>query len=211
MHIAVLIYGRLNRCAEHYNNIIEHLGNNEIDFFLSSDNSSESLLNDFVHLYKPIAYTNEEINYDNSQINKYPIEREEVNSYVIHNIVRHYINKSRVLSLFDKYMTEHDIKYDVAVSLRIDCLFQNSFNFDNLLENTIYIPAGFDYVYNGINDQVAYGKVDVMKKYNSIFHNMFYLLDNKLSILHSESLHYANIQFYKLQIQRPTINYNLDR
>ena len=47
MHIAVLIYGRLNKCREHYANIVESLGShNNIDFFLSSDNAPESLLND---------------------------------------------------------------------------------------------------------------------------------------------------------------------
>lgn len=34
MHIAVIIYGRLWKCVEHYNNIIENLGeNNHLDFF----------------------------------------------------------------------------------------------------------------------------------------------------------------------------------
>lgn len=34
MHIAVLIYGRLNKCVEHYDNIVESIGkHNDIDFF----------------------------------------------------------------------------------------------------------------------------------------------------------------------------------
>lgn len=35
MHIAVLVYGRLNKCVEHHSNIMESLGkNNDIDFFV---------------------------------------------------------------------------------------------------------------------------------------------------------------------------------
>jgi predicted transcriptional regulator len=75
--------------------------------------------------------------------------------------------------------------------------------------NTIYIPSGYDYVVNGINDQIAYGKLDVMKKYNYI--NPVDLLEKKLSIPHPESLNYANINFYKLNIKRPNIKYYLDR
>lgn len=34
MRIAVLFYGRLNKCVEHYSNIIESIGKeNHIDFF----------------------------------------------------------------------------------------------------------------------------------------------------------------------------------
>jgi hypothetical protein len=45
MRIAVMVYGRLNKCVEHYNNIIESLGeNNDIEFFVSCDNSSENCL-----------------------------------------------------------------------------------------------------------------------------------------------------------------------
>jgi hypothetical protein len=73
----------------------------------------------------------------------------------------------------------------------------------------VYIPYGFDYVVNGINDQIAYGSVDVMKKYNSI--NPIELLEKKLSVPHPESLNCANIHFYNLQIERPHIQYYLDR
>jgi hypothetical protein len=206
MRIAVIVFGRLNKCVEHYNNIIESLGeNNNIDFFASSDNSSESLLSDFVNLYKPVMYNNSPINYD-FDLGKYPGKRVETN---IHNMTCHFINKNRVLLLLEEYINVNNIQYDCVVSLRIDCLFQNKFDFNFLEDNTIYIPSGFDYLENAINDQIAYGKIDVMKKYNSL--NAFDLLEKNLSIPHPESLNYANLKFYKLNIVRPCINYYLDR
>jgi len=41
MRIAVLIYGRLNKCAEHYNNILNSIGDHDIDLanVLYSDES----------------------------------------------------------------------------------------------------------------------------------------------------------------------------
>ena len=204
MHFAVLIYGRLNKCTEHYNNIVEHIGkHHDIDFFLSSDNSSESLLNEFIHLYKPILYNNESKTYD-YDLSKYPNKPYVTN---IHSMTCHFINKNTVFSLLEEYITRENIHYDGVISLRIDLIFRNSFEFNNLLDNTIYIPSGCDY--NGINDQVAYGKIDVMKKYNSI--NALDLLEQKLSIPHPESLTIANIKFYNLLIKRVDLQYYIDR
>jgi hypothetical protein len=208
MRIAVLVYGRLNRCVEHYDNILSSIGStNHIDFFLSSDNQDDALLNDFIRLYKPIAYNNESTQYD-YDLEKY---RSEYHSYVkIHNLNCHFINKNRVFLLLEEYINKEDVKYDCVISLRIDCAFQNSFAFDNLEENTIYIPSGNDYAEEGLNDQIAYGKVDVMKKYHSINH--VDILEKKLSVLHPESINYANIiHIHKLQVERVSLEYYLDK
>ena len=206
MHIAVLIYGRLNKCAENYENIIENIGkHNSIDFFFSSDNSCESLVNDFIKLYKPKLYNNNATQYEYN-LGKYPGIRSETN---IHNMTCHFINKNRVFMLLEEYINKENINYDCVISLRVDCVFHNNFIFDNLKENTIYIPHGNDFIDNAINDQIAYGIVDVMKKYNSI--DIVDLLEKKLSIPHPESLTLANIIFYKLQIERVNIKYILNR
>jgi hypothetical protein len=95
--------------------------------------------------------------------------------------------------------------------MRIDLIFQSKFIFENIKDNTIYIPSGYDYLDKAINDQVAYGNVDVMKKYNSIFSNVISLLDNKKSIPHPESLTYAHICSNNLHIERVNIQYHIDR
>lgn len=206
MRIAILVYGRLNKCLEHYKNIIASLGeNNDIDFFASSDNSSELQLTCFINLYKPILYNNSSIEYD-YDLGNYPGKRDETN---IHNMTCHFINKNRVWMLLEEHINRNNIQYDCVVSLRIDCVFKNKFDFNSLDNNTIYIPFSYDYIDTAINDQIAYGKIDVMKKYNSI--NALDLLEKKLSIPHPESLNYANIHYYKLKIKRPHINYYLDK
>jgi hypothetical protein len=82
-----------------------------------------------------------------------------------------------------------------------------------LEENTIYIPYGNDYAdygkFDRINDQIAYGNVDAMKKYNYI--NPVDLLEKQLSIPHPESLNFANIIFNNLQVERFDLKYYLDR
>lgn len=205
MRIAVLVFGRLNRCAEHYENIMESLGDNEIDFFVSSDNPSESLLNDFNRLYKPKSCNINPINYD-YDLSKYPGRRYETR---IDIMTRHFINKNRVLDLLEEYIDKNKAEYDCVLSLRVDCVFKDVFLFDSIKDNTIYIPYGFDWVENGINDQLAYGNIEVMIKYNSI--NPLELLEMGLSIPHPETLNCANIQFHNLLVERPYIEYYIER
>jgi len=138
-------------------------------------------------------YNNRPIKYE-YDLSKYSGKRSETN---IHNMTCHFINKNRVLILLEEHTN------------RIDCVFTNTFDFGSLEDNSIYIPAGYDHVNNGINDQIAYGKMDVMKKYNSI--NAVDLLEKKLSIPHPESINCANIRYYGLNIKSPRIIYYIDR
>jgi len=209
MRIAVLVYGRLNKCKEHHFNVVHCIGtNNNIDFFASSDNSPENLLNDFINVYKPISYTNEPIHYDYDITKGYSGEKPLTDFGNFNNMTRHFINKNRVWKLLEDYITKTGIRYDIVLSLRIDVVYQNNFNFDELLDNTIYIPVGNDYL-DGINDQIAYGKIDVMQKYNSI--NVKELIENGLSVPHPETLTLTNIRLHNLQITRVPLSHFIDR
>lgn len=211
MRVAVLVYGRLNNCLEHYDNIKEHLGKeNDIDFFLSSCGSDESLLYRFLALFNPVLYNNDTIDYTHD-FSKYP-------GYTggnVYNMTRHYMNKNRVFSLLEEHIQKENIKYDVVVSIRMDVLFESSFDFSEILDNTIYIPYINDYTgcyginIDGINDQIAYGNVDVMKKYNSI--NAIELLERRLCIPHPEPLTLANIRFHGLHIKRVDVKYEFHK
>jgi hypothetical protein len=208
MHLAVLIYGRLNKCIEHYQNITESIGlEHTLDFFLSSDNSPDNLLQEFIHLYKPISYINDKIVHEYNFEN-YPTQFE-ANS---ENMTRHFINKSRVFELFEKYVTNnHSVKYDATIALRVDLVFHNKLVFPiHIEENTIYIPNGNDSYCYGLNDRVAYGNIDVMQKYMNIIHNVYYLLNNHCN-RHPESLNFANMMYHRINICRFDINIQIER
>lgn len=206
MRIAVLVYGRLNKCSEHYDNILEHLGKqHQIDFFLSSDNPHPFLLNKFNKLYTPVSIITDPVVYS-YDLAAYPRIVEGTN---IHNMTCHFINKNRVFKLLEEYIRKNHVVYDVIVSLRIDCMFKSKFDFTKIEENTIYIPYGCDFFEKSINDQIAYGSFEVMQKYNSI--NPKELLDKQLSIVHPESLNYANIHFHQLHVTRVSLDYCIKR
>lgn len=206
MRIALLVYGRLNKCKEHYNNIMDNIGKeHNVDVFLSSDNSVETQLQEFIELYKPISYNNDKIIYD-TNLEKY--EKPEATN--IDSMIRHFINKKRVFALLELYVTKESITYDIVISLRIDLVFHNSFNLISAQSDTIYIPSDNDFL-DGINDQVAYGSIDVMKKYMNIYEYIIDLLERKTTIAHPESLTLANIQFHKINIIRVKLLHIIDR
>jgi hypothetical protein len=171
MRIAVLVFGRLNKCVQHYDNIINSIGKEHtIDFFLSSDNSSKDLLDNFINLYNPVSYINDEINYLWHDLEKYPKIRSETN---VDNMVRHFINKQRVYRLLENYVEQTNTKYDIIMTIRIDIVFYEKIIFKNVIEeNTIYIPSGYDYIDNTITDITSYGNMSVMKKYMNIIQNI---------------------------------------
>lgn len=208
MQIAVLIYGRLNKCAEHYSNIINSIGREHtLHFFASSDNSPEEQMQTFINVYNPVSYINDKINYT-CNIQKYPRIREETN---IHNMICHFINKGRVYEALEKYIQLTNAHYDIVISLRVDLVFNNNFIFSEIVDDTIYVPNCCDYVDNGLNDQIAYGTISSMKKYMNIFHNIIVILDNGYSIPHPESLTFANAQFNNLKVCRFELSYYIER
>jgi hypothetical protein len=206
MRIAVLIYGRLNKCVNHYSNILDALGReHQVDFFASSDDAMSPLLEAFLQTYKPIAYTNDKIVYTcnfHTYVGKHP----ETN---IHNMTCHFINKERVFLLLEAYAEKEHIEYDAVVSLRVDVVFQTRFQFAHIDANTVYIPVNYDYT--GINDQIAYGTREIMKKYSSVFQTGLLLLEAKKTIPHPETLTLAVLRHHNVEISRVGILYILDK
>jgi hypothetical protein len=207
MKIAVLVYGRLRKCGEHYDNIINSIDKeNKIDFYMSSDNSPQDELDDFIRLYSPVKYTNDKIEYT-CDFSKYP-SHESTN---FHNMTCHFINKLRVFQLLEEYISQTDIEYDIIISLRVDTVFHNHFDFNYIQENTIYIPNGYDFGWPGINDQIAYGRLSTMEKYNKILLYVPIFLEEKRCISHPESLTYTNIIYHKLEINRVNLGHHIDK
>jgi len=216
MRIAILVYGRLNYCVKHYNNILDNIGREHIlEFFVSSDNSP--LIDIFIEIYNPIKYNNDKIEYS-CDLGKYPGR---IECTKIHNMTCHFINKGRVFSLLEEHVENTHIKYDVVFSLRIDMIFHNKFDFNTIKDNTIYIPEGHDWGFGhkGLNDQLAYGNIDVMKKYSNIFINGIDLLEKgnpnyeseNYIIPHPETINYVNVHSYNINIVRFPLSFEVER
>jgi hypothetical protein len=194
-NVAVLIYGRLNKCNK---DIIKSVGNHNVDYFISSDNSTTTDLNKCIEIYNPLSYINDSITYK-YKFHKYPNKREETN---LDTMIRHFINKQRVFNLLEQYIKKTGKQYDVVVSIRTDLKIHSKFNFNRIHSNTIYIPKGNDFITHAINDQIAYGTYDVMKQYMNVINNCDNILKWRKSIPHPESLTLANLEINNIKIVR---------
>ena len=208
MKLAILIYGRLDKSGSQYNNIINSIDNSyTIDFFCSSDNSTEEDLNIFINKYKPIYYVNDKIDITNFGYFSEHYMASETN---LNNMICHFINKYRVYNLLSKYIEESNTQYDIIMYLRADIQFNDKFDFEYPKVNNIYIPCDNDYR-NGINDQISYGDQNVMKIYSNLINNCKYLLENNLTYVHPENLTLANLKVHNLIINRFKLSYHIVR
>jgi len=212
MKIAVLLYGRIKKFKDHYSNLMESLGENQLDFFYSSDAESLELISEFTELYKPIAICNNPIlETIQSQLYKYQNPPSPDHGIVnVDNMTRHFINKGRVFKLLENYIEKEGIKYDLVFSTRLDIFYNEQLNFNSIKENTIYIPDGRDYADLAVNDNFAHGTFETMKKYMNLYDNIIGFLD-KHAFLHPESLHFWNIRHHGINIIRYPLCYEIIR
>jgi len=193
MRIAILFFGRIKNYDKHFQNIMQNIvQNNQVDFFLSHSRDLDEDVDGFVKLYKPIAVFNGEIVYfDHSKYKKR-------NDKQGHPTMCMLVNKMRAFKLLNNYVNETGIDYDVVISYRLDVKSKDELNL-NIENNKLYIPEGKDY--GGINDQMAYGSFEVMKKYMMMYNSLYDILERGC-VFHPETLLKKYLDNIKIDIVR---------
>lgn len=203
MRVAILFSGRIKHYRENYDNILSNIiQNNQVDIFLSHSPELNEDLEDFIRLYKPIIVLNDKIGY--FDYTKYP-KRDKNQG---HNTMCMFVNRLRVFQLLRNYMKEKNVFYDAILSYRLDIIAQDKIDWSEIDSNTLYIPAKNDY--GGINDQIAYGSINVMKKYMTIYNDLNNILEDGC-IFHPESLLKKYLEKCRLIIERIRFRYEITR
>lgn len=206
LNIAVLIYGRLKKANDSFSHIKNSLKKyNNINFFLSTDNANSNEIEQFIKKYNPKVFDNtlKNIDYESNKLVRYQ-KRPETN---INNMLKHFLNKLTVFNIFENYYLKNNIKYDVVLAIRCDIFDISEFNFDNIIDNNIYVPIIHNY-YN-MNDQIAYGNITVMKQYMTIYNNLDNLVIHKKCIIHPETLTLYNLLLNSIKINKINLTYTL--
>lgn len=120
-----------------------------------------------------------------------------------------YYHNLNAFNLIETYMNTHNIVYDIIIKYRADITVTNdTIKIDKCMDNTIYIPEGSDWD-GGINDQIAYGNFNSMKKYSNLVNNIKQLCTNGIAF-HPETLLRAHLLDQKLTVRRFPFKYVLN-
>lgn len=126
------------------------------------------------------------------------------------NVYSMFYNNKKNYEMIKNYENKHNMKFDVILKYRTE-ITSNSGNdvidiVENLEKNTVYIPDIYDW--NGINDQVAYGDNESMKKYCECIDNILNLCNNGVKY-HPETLLYHHLNSIGLSVRRINFSYIL--
>lgn len=102
-------------------------------------------------------------------------------------------------------------EYDIYIKSRCDIILSGKINFEHYLidDKNIYIPYGHDH-WNGVNDQLAFGSYNVMKKYFSVYVEHQWIFDSGLQF-HPENYVRENLERLGVTINRLNITNDIIR
>lgn len=98
--------------------------------------------------------------------------------------------------------------YDIILYMRADMQVTTPLPFEMPAENTLYIPDCNDHG-GGLNDQIAYGRPDVMRRYCSLFSTLHTVLSKPGMMIHPESLVRDHVAGMNITLVRFPFEYKL--
>jgi hypothetical protein len=122
------------------------------------------------------------------------------------NVYSMFYHNKKSFMMMEEYMTKYEMTFDVVLKYRTDVQNMHELVVSELEENTIYVPEGYDY--GGLNDNIAYGDIESMKKYTGCVDSIQRLCDT-LVIFHPETLLNEYLQTIRLNISRFSFPYVL--
>lgn len=193
MKIALLLAGRIRGYEEGLDTQFKYIyKNNKTDIFLSHNN--ENILDkvdEFIKKYNPKKFDSSHSVFPyNNKFKTWP----ETNTQNTWSSMYH---EYTAFKLLEEYIQETKTNYDIVVFSRAELIINNDFNFDKIRDNLIYIPNSEKWR-NGICDLFAYGNLQTMKIYCSIFININKYCKNKRIYYHSEFLTKYNLEYNKI-------------
>lgn len=211
-NIAIFLPGRIKTSQIELviNNLKQFTKQYNVFFFISVNKSANDdnynkqffnkLNNAHVNMYLNIEDTKEP-----DELHKFPKKSE--TSY--ERCYSMFYHNKRCFELLEKFQKRSNVKFHAIVKYRGDISSPKLMDIsDTPLDDTIYIPDGADW--GGINDQIAYGTSEAMRKYcNCVDSILEYCADGV--IFHPETLLRHHIIKINLKIQRYQYDYKISK
>jgi len=205
MKIAIFFSGRIKGYEHTFSHLKSIIDKYNPIFFTSLNQESED---EYTKTFcEKFNIKTDQINYEKTIL---PDSLKDVNSgsHVL-NTYSMFNHNYKGFCLIEKYQTSHNIHFDVIVKYRAEINSSDILKFDETKNDKLYIPNGLDY--GGINDQIAYGDFNIMKKYCELGNgNIEKLYIEKKIRYHPETLLCHHIKSLNLSLVRPSFSYQLD-
>ena len=183
MNIAIIFSGRIYKFANHYNNIMDNIvQDNNVDFFLSHSPELKEDLELFSEIYNPVSICNDPL--ELFDYTKYPVPDLE---HRPRNIVSMYYNRRRGFNALNDHIQKTGKIYDIVISHRLDLYCFDTLDL-SLVKNGLCIP---EYHGQGIFDQFALGTVDTIQPYMNVYNHIQTLLEKGVMFNPEVLLEYA--------------------
>jgi hypothetical protein len=120
-----------------------------------------------------------------------------------------FYNQQKCVELIEEEQRKTSVSYDIVIFFRADIISQVQLPiFIPRDDDTIYVPSGYDW--GGLNDQIAHGTLEAMKKYAGLYSNIEkYCLVEKC-IFHPETLLRYHVRSCGLNVVRYDFPYSLN-
>lgn len=127
------------------------------------------------------------------------------------NMYSMFYHNYKCIELIKNYQEKYKCNFNVIIKYRADIKSYDLLKFEQdipLLYNTIYIPDNFDW--GGINDQIAYGNYESMKKYSECYLK-FLEISKIVKVYHPETILNGYLNYINIKVKRIKFDYNLNK
>jgi len=164
MKVAILFAGRITGYLPVLDKLTE-IKNRYAPTYYCSLNKPEKD-EETANFSKDLEISPENINTETTPLPDFLNLVKDYNSNSQHNGYSMFYHQNRAFLLIEKDVVDNKRHLDCVVYCRADIDSPDILQLEMPKPNTIYIPEGFDY--GGLNDRMAYGDFNAMKKYCSL-------------------------------------------
>jgi hypothetical protein len=172
MKVAVMFVGRIKGYVPYLSKLLEFKNRYAPTYYCSlnrpADNEEATkLFDDDVHKFsRELGIIPENMNLETTPLPDFLKDVKDYKSWNPNNAYSMFYHENKAFSLIEKDVIRNKRQYDCILYCRADMNSEDILVLEFPKPNVIYIPSGEDF--DGINDKLAYGSFDSMKKYCSV-------------------------------------------
>ena len=204
MKVAVMFVGRIKGYAPYLSKLLEFKNRYAPTYYCSLNRPADNdeaieLFDDELNKFsKELGISRENMNLETTPSPEFLKDVKDYKSWSPYKAYSMFYHENRAFSLIEKDHLKNNKRYDCVLYCRADMNSEDKLVLEIPKPNVIYIPAGEDF--DGINDRLAYGTFDSMKKYCSVINGL--ISAESMNGMMPESILKRHLDAEKLEVVR---------